>query len=222
KFSAFRVNPAKIWRACQDFNQRNGHRIRLQVGHFHYEKQPLRLGDLSGNQFEIVLRDVRPVDIDDLDRQKEPPSSLESQSFDRINELLDRDVCEQALMNVKSNGFINYYGMQRFGSHRIDSHKLGIRILHKEFKKLVEEILVEKATDMIPYPNSNRHEISFNEAIRLWRQTRDASEAYRKLNYKYTIEGSLLRGLSKVDPNDYHGALCVEFVNMDCMLLKVI
>nr|XP_046918038.1 pseudouridylate synthase 7 homolog [Dermatophagoides farinae] len=193
KFSAFRTNPAKIWRSCQEFNQRSGHRIRLHVGHFHYEKEPLRLGDLSGNQFEIVLRDVRLVDIDDddddMNQQKGLPSSLQQpqSSSDNIDKLFDRNVCEQALMNVKTNGFINYFGMQRFGSHRIDSHKLGILILRKEFKKLVEEILVEKPTDI----------------------TRDANEAYRKLNYKYTIEGSLLRGLSKVNPNDYHGGLCI-------------
>ncbi|KAH7636342.1 pseudouridylate synthase 7 [Dermatophagoides farinae] len=220
KFSAFRTNPAKIWRSCQEFNQRSGHRIRLHVGHFHYEKEPLRLGDLSGNQFEIVLRDVRLVDIDDddddMNQQKGLPSSLQQpqSSSDNIDKLFDRNVCEQALMNVKTNGFINYFGMQRFGSHRIDSHKLGILILRKEFKKLVEEILVEKPTDIVPYrnhnnKNNNSREISFNDAIRLWRQTRDANEAYRKLNYKYTIEGSLLRGLSKVNPNDYHGGLCI-------------
>ncbi|KAH9420432.1 multisubstrate pseudouridine synthase 7 [Dermatophagoides pteronyssinus] len=216
KFSAFRMNPAKIWQACQEFNHRSGNRIRLHVGHFHFENQPLRLGDLSGNQFEIVLRDVRLIDDGDLDRQKEPSSPQSQSSISKINELImdmnDRDLCEQALINIKTNGFINYYGMQRFGSHRNDSHKLGILVLRKEFKKLVEEILVEKPTDRVPYgnrKNSQRNEISFNEAIRLWRQTRDAGEAYRKLNYKYTIEGSLLRGLSKVAPNDYHGGLCI-------------
>lgn len=51
-------------------------------------------------------------------------------------------------------------------------------------------------------------ERGFNEAIQLWKKTGDASAAFRLIPNKYTTEGSLLRAMSRLPPNDFHGALC--------------
>lgn len=187
-FSAWKTSPGKIWQAVNEFNRRAKFQIRIHVGHFTYQPEPLKLGDLSGNQFEILLRDVRFTEPGEF-----TPEELKAN-------------VEDAIGTIKDTGFINYFGMQRFGSHRIDSHKLGILILKKNFKQLVNEILVEKPKDLRPYNRGN--EISFNEAIQIWRDTGDAALAYRKLSYKYSLEGSLLRALGKVSANDYQGALC--------------
>lgn len=61
-------------------------------------------------------------------------------------------------------------------------------------------------------------QVSFNDAIRIWRETGDAALAYKKMNYKYTIEGSLLRALSRVSANDYHGALCIGLLRNSRLL----
>lgn len=61
-------------------------------------------------------------------------------------------------------------------------------------------------------------QVSFNDAIRIWRETGDAALAYKKMNYKYTIEGSLLRALSRVSENDYHGALCIGLLRNSRLL----
>lgn len=60
-------------------------------------KEGLKLGDLKGNHFTIVLRYV------DADEQT------------------ITDACE----NVKKFGFINYYGTQRFGTGAISTHSVG-------------------------------------------------------------------------------------------------
>ncbi|KAA3677075.1 tRNA pseudouridine13 synthase, partial [Paragonimus westermani] len=59
----------------------------MVVGNFSYVPRPLFLGDLDGNQFTVVLRSV-------------------SASASSIDASID---------SWKSNGFINYFGLQRFG-----------------------------------------------------------------------------------------------------------
>jgi len=49
----------------------------------------LRLGDLSGNRFKIVIREV--------DEQ-------------------NNEIIESGIDSLKRNGFINYFGLQRFGT----------------------------------------------------------------------------------------------------------
>ena len=67
----------------------------LQVGNFSFSRHPLHLGDLSGNLFDIVLRNVRGK-----------PSDIAA-----------------AADALKASGFINYFGLQRFGNEGAPTHK---------------------------------------------------------------------------------------------------
>lgn len=59
----------------------------------------VNLGDLSGNRFKIVIRDVK----------------------EKSDELI-----RSAIDSLKSNGFINYFGLQRFGnSAESPTHLIG-------------------------------------------------------------------------------------------------
>ena len=141
-FSVWKTSPRQIWNAVQDFNRRSRFQIKIHVGHFEFAPEPLKLGDLNGNHFEILLRNVRLVD--------------EVNSIEDGEKTTDEDLkanVDQSMETVKNQGFINYFGMQRFGSHKVDSHKLGILILKREFKQLVNAILVERVIDMRPYKN---------------------------------------------------------------------
>lgn len=76
------------------------------VGNFKYAKDSLRLGMLRGNQFRIALR-----------------SACET------NENI-----EQAMRSLRDNGFINYYGLQRFGSVPIiPTHEIGKCLLQGDY-----------------------------------------------------------------------------------------
>ena len=78
-------------------------RVGIYLGHFRPMAQPLGLGDLSGNRFHIVLRHV-------LTEQ--------------------RDTIAQNCDTLRARGFINYFGMQRFGSSKVcANHHVGILLL---------------------------------------------------------------------------------------------
>lgn len=68
-----------------------------KVGNFEYVQNPLHLGSLSGNMFDLILRNVRgsPSDV------------------------------ERAAESLKKSGFINYFGLQRFGHVASPTHMWG-------------------------------------------------------------------------------------------------
>ena len=69
----------------------------IVLGDFQYCTEPLRLGDLSGNNFVITLRNVTG----------------------------QKDQIQQAMDSFKNIGFINYFGLQRFGNSSIPTHTIG-------------------------------------------------------------------------------------------------
>ena len=72
----------------------------LYVGNFKYCKEPLKLGSLSGNHFVITLRNVTG----------------------------DHGKIEESLESLKAKGFINYFGLQRFGTTSVPTHKIGVLV----------------------------------------------------------------------------------------------
>lgn len=72
------------------------------VGNFKFEKEPLKLGKLQGNMFTMAIRNVSAPD----------------------------EVIEKAMTSLRDNGFINYYGLQRFGTvAAIPTHEIGKALL---------------------------------------------------------------------------------------------
>ncbi len=73
---------------------KNFHNVKL--GNFRlYNGEGLKLGDLSGNRFTITIR------------------CLKSACSDHI---LNEEQITNAVNGLKENGFVNYFGLQRFGS----------------------------------------------------------------------------------------------------------
>ena len=107
-------------------------------GNYSFEKDHLKLGESLGNHFKLVFREVRPV------------TSSNACSGGDGDETLGTTIRE-SFENVKNNGFINYFGTQRFGSGS-NTHKIGARLLKKQFEKAVELILVPKKRDIVVAP----------------------------------------------------------------------
>lgn len=94
----------------------------IKVGNFCYVKEGLVLGQLSGNRFTITLRGV----------------IAESE-----------DMIKNAVDGLGKNGFINYYGLQRFGSGSVPTHLVGAALLRGEWKAAVNLILDPREGDIL-------------------------------------------------------------------------
>ncbi|EST04596.1 Pseudouridine synthase, TruD [Kalmanozyma brasiliensis GHG001] len=86
----------------------------IRIGHLSYADAPLKLGQLKGNEFTITLRNVRPT-------VPTPPSDFLA-------------TMNASMATLRDRGFINYFGMQRFGTGSIPTHHIGIHILRNDFK----------------------------------------------------------------------------------------
>ncbi|KAJ2741247.1 multisubstrate pseudouridine synthase 7 [Coemansia sp. BCRC 34301] len=132
-----------------------------RLGNFSYGPQELRLGDLSGNRFEIILRHVK---------------GAEEQSLGPV------------LEGIRRTGFINYYGMQRFGTQSISSHSIGIAVLKADWQAATELILKPRPGD--------RKEV--RRAREVWSEQRDASAALALMPQKAALaEHSVLLAFSR-------------------------
>ncbi|KAF8897636.1 pseudouridine synthase [Infundibulicybe gibba] len=89
----------------------------IRIADFNYRKASLELGMLKGNAFVITLRSVKVDSIETLDK---------------------------ALNTVKHKGFINYYGMQRFGTASVPTHSIGLALLKSEWQKAVSLLLQKR------------------------------------------------------------------------------
>ncbi|MHA1460329.1 MAG: tRNA pseudouridine(13) synthase TruD, partial [Promethearchaeota archaeon] len=135
-------------------------------------KYPVKLGSNWGNHFEVTIRNIEH----------------------KNNE---KKKIEELLAILRARGFLNYYGLQRFGTFRPNSHLLGRYILENDYKKAYEELVITTYSSELPQSRKVREEL---------RKTGDLEKAYnsfpKSLNYERTIIKYLLD-----NPGDYEGAI---------------
>ena len=132
---------------------------RIAVGDFEYKTTELEMGDLSGNRFSIVLRNIcKEEDVD------------------------------TALQSLKDNGFINYYGLQRFGnSSTVKTSDVGLALIKSDWKGAIEMILRPRVNEKPWVARARNH----------WWMYRHAADAFMCLGNSaetHSIEGALLNG----------------------------
>lgn len=141
----------------------------IRLGGFKYDDNQLKLGDLKGNEFYITIRNV--------DEQ-------------------DPETINAALASLRDNGYINYYGMQRFGTFSISTHTIGIHILKSDWETAAKLIL---SPQELVVPESV-------EARRVWSETGDAKKALHLMPRKCVAEHAILEVLTAT-PNSYFNAV---------------
>lgn len=172
------------------------------IGDFKYEKHGLELGELQGNHFQVTLRDCHFDNDSQLD---------EAQRVELANK-----VVSEAISNLQSHGFINYFGLQRFGSFQIGTDKVGKLILKGDFEGAVSAILTisddtvsaAAAKDTDSDHNIGRDDIARAQAIQLFKSTGKSAAALQKLPRKFSAENAIIRHLSLPGrKTDYTGAI---------------
>ncbi|KAK7183051.1 hypothetical protein DPSP01_006003 [Paraphaeosphaeria sporulosa] len=179
------------------------------VGDYSYEKRDLGLGDLKGNEFVITLRDCHFQNEEGLDLEQ------------RVK--LANDIVSKAITDFSKEGFINYYGLQRFGSFAASTDTVGLKMLQNNLKGAVEDLLAysdtalaaaegrpEDPSIMISQDDRNRA-----KALHIWKITGKGGPALEILPYKFKAERSIVQHLSSRNSksgrydrtSDWQGAL---------------
>lgn len=171
------------------------------VGDFEYKTHGMDLGDLEGNEFVITLRDCQFLD---------GAGQTKTVSVSEARELVD-----QAMYNLRERGYLNYYGMQRFGTFTIGTHEIGVKMLQGDFKGAVDLLLHVSPRTLAATQNTDGDNegplISSDdraraEAIHIFRTTNNVNNALDKMPRKFSAESSIIRFLGRGN-NDYFGAL---------------
>ncbi|KAI9101960.1 pseudouridine synthase [Phlyctochytrium arcticum] len=143
----------------------------MATGDYRYRSDQIVLGDLKGNHFKIVIRDVQASSLEDLER---------------------------SVVSLKEQGFINYFGMQRFGTRSTPTYVVGISCLKGDFAKAVEQIMEKK--------DGEREE--FVAARECWFKTKDAAAAYKLFPPSCMAERSVMNYYARTGRmTDHFGAL---------------
>jgi len=140
----------------------------IELSNFEEKRERINLGDLKANEFDITVRDIGPA---------------------------EKRVIEKNVDKIRKNGFVNYFGEQRFGM-RGDTHLVGKAILKNNLKEAVWLYLT--------------HEGSESDAItefrKRLRESGDVRQGLRECPRMLRNEIILMNHLAS-KPNDYAGAL---------------
>ncbi|GMF15103.1 unnamed protein product [Phytophthora lilii] len=143
------------------------------VGNAKYVPERLNLGDLRGNRFSLAIRDL-PADA--------------TISDDQIHE---------AVRSWSEHGFINYFGLQRFGTKAIATHEIGRAILQRDHKRVVDLLLSPQKGDAT----------KIREARQAFQDNQDVEAALKALPPYLIAERAVLQGLRAHGMTSYATAI---------------
>lgn len=189
------VQRVSVYRLYADRLISIGKRARgWKVGDFQYHKYALSLGDLTGNEFTITLRACT-----------------------------GQDKVAAAVQGLE-RGFINYFGMQRFGTFATRTDTIGVLLLKGDYEAATAAILkytpqcLEAAqnpdglvADKISQDDRNRA-----LGIHLFEQG-DIKQALWTMPRKFSAENQLIRHRSGAKEKDYFGAILTIQRNLRTM-----
>ena len=170
-----------------------------KIGNFEYQPYGLELGELTGNEFVITLRDCNFEDVNADDIETRLAAALR--------------IVETASQQLRERGYLNYYGLQRFGTFSTRTDTVGLKMLQGDFKAAVDAILhFNPASLSAAEDSSSGHDMVSSDdklrayAINLFQTTGRSHQALEKLPRKFSAESNIIRHLGH-SPNDYLGAL---------------
>ena len=182
RISVHRVFPAKV--ASANKFLRNA-----RAGNFQFEKNNLSLGDLQGNAFQICLREC----------EFEGSKTMTSEAcFADLEERV-----RLGMNNLSTRGFINYFGLQRFGSFATRTDIVGMKLLQGDLEGAINSILefssaaLAAAQDPDSTETISRDDKDRAMAIHIFRDTGKSKPALDRLPRKFSAEGNLIRVLGE-------------------------
>lgn len=177
----------------------NGQIPAFKMGDYKYSKYPIQLGDHGGNQFKITIKNAIAT--------REQNCSLER----RVH--LTEQAVDLAVTEISKHGFINYYGLQRFGTHIVGTHELGMLLLKEDYEGAVDGLLhvdqdfmKQVVSGTIQETPMNRDDINRVRAIVHFKTNKDADAALKIMPKRFSSEMHVIEHLQK-HPRDFAGAI---------------
>lgn len=198
RISAFRVQHERLQGLNQSLKA-------ARIGDYSYQRHGLHMGDLAGNEFLLTLRNCRFDGDNDM--------SFE----DRVQRLTA--IAQQSVNDLRDRGYINYYGLQRFGAHAVGTHDVGRLMLQGDLKGAVDAILSYTQSTLDAAQSSEASKVPADdkaraEALHDWKTKRSAAGVHDKLPRRFQAEHSVIRHLSgmakkagQAVSEDWQGAL---------------
>ena len=199
RVSAFRVHRDALARL-------NKKLYSARVGDFEYKEDGLELGELGGNEFTITLRDCHTLSEED--------SNLEKRRED-----LEK-VLRQRVDEFGKKGWINYYGLQRFGSFTHGTETIGLKMLQENFEGAIDLLMSYDPENLSHNDSKTRgltssDDLKRTEALHIWATQRDSRRALEKLPRRFNAESAIIKHLGVRDKKtgqmnrikDFQGAL---------------
>ncbi len=125
-------------------------------------EKKLRIGQLVGNKFKILIRETEDPDQ-------------------------DAETARHILSKLEEVGVANYYGWQRFGKNRPNTHRVGEYLVHNDIKGAVDSYIGN------PYEGEKNH----IKAARALYDEGEFEEAYDSMPSGMRYEKMMLRELIK-------------------------
>ncbi|XP_063783412.1 pseudouridylate synthase PUS7L isoform X2 [Pseudophryne corroboree] len=144
----------------------------LKIHNIRPANQHLHLGQMTGNHFMLIVRDVR-------------------HHSDDTSEDLQKRV-DETVHNVTNRGFLNYYGPQRFGKgQNVQSHEIGLALLKEEMAHATKLLFTAEDSDD-----------PVNKAKKYFFETEDAKGALALMPCYKIRERLVLRALNRYGWSD--------------------
>ena len=147
-------------------------------------KKPVKLGANRGNNFTVVIRNI------------EDKKNLKK-NIDDLIEFLGKE------------GFPNYFGLQRFGTYRPNSHIVGRYLLEGNFEKAFDEFVSAKYSTESPQLQSIRSDV---------KNSNDLERVYETFPKSLSFERSMIKHLIDF-PGDHKG--CFDVIPSDLKNLLI-
>ena len=135
-------------------------------------KKSVKLGSHRGNNFTLFLRNI-----------------------ENIKNLKLR--IENYITYLNDWGFPNYFGLQRFGSYRPNSHIVGRFLLEGDYKNAFKEFVLTTYSTELPISKTVRRELKINGNLK---------KAYDNFPKSLNYERNMIHHLIE-KPGDYHGSI---------------
>jgi len=134
-------------------------------------EKKLRIGQLVGNRFRLLIRDID-------------------------NPEKDSEIATQILAELSRKGVPNYYGWQRFGKKRSNTHLVGKALLENDLKKVIDAYIGN------PYPEEREYIKKARELYDDGKLEESFEEMPRSMRYEKMMLRTILKEMKKKDIDD--------------------